>query len=98
LDIQLELGAVFVAYDSGQRPNFSLVGGRTPSRMFRIDGGTGRNIRLGIGRIDTGPPAETLQEVKVMANGPSTGYGGPAGGVSGADAKSGTPPTARTAG
>ena len=48
--------AVFVAYDSGQKPNFSLAGGRTQSQMFWIDGGGGQNMRLGIGQVDVDPP------------------------------------------
>ncbi len=88
--INITGGAVFVNYDSGQKPNFSLAGGRTQSQMFWIDGGTGQNMRLGVGQIDTDPPVETLQEVKVMANGYSAEYGGSAGGVIIATTKSGT--------
>lgn len=88
--INITGGAVFVNYDSGQKPNFSLAGGRTQSQMFWIDGGTGQNMRLGIGQIDTDPPVETLQEVKVMANGYSAEYGGSAGGVIIATTKGGT--------
>ena len=88
--INITGGAVFVNYDSGQKPNFSLAGGRTQSQMFWIDGGTGQNMRLGIGQIDTDPPVETLQEVKVMANGYAAEYGGSAGGVIIATTKSGT--------
>jgi hypothetical protein len=83
-------GAVFVNYDSGQKPNFSLAGGRTQSQMFWIDGGTGQNMRLGVGQIDVDPPVETLQEVKVLSNGYSAEYGGSAGGVIIATTKSGT--------
>ena len=39
--IKLTGAAVFVAYDSGAKPNFSLAGGRTQSQMFWIDGGVG---------------------------------------------------------
>ena len=88
--INITGAAVFVAYDSGQKPNFSLAGGRTQSQMFWIDGGTGQNMRLGIGQIDTDPPVETLQEVKVMSNGYAAEYGGSAGGVIIATTKSGT--------
>ena len=88
--INMTGGAVFVDYDSGQKPNFSLAGGRTQSQMFWIDGGSGQNMRLGVGQIDTDPPVETLQEVKVMANGYSAEYGGSAGGVIVATTKSGT--------
>jgi Carboxypeptidase regulatory-like domain len=50
--VKLTGAAVFVAYDSGAKPNFSLAGGRTQSQMFWIDGGSGRNMRLGIGQVD----------------------------------------------
>lgn len=83
-------GAVFVAYDSGTKPNFSLAGGRTQSQMFWIDGGTGQNMRLGIGQIDLDPPVETVQEVKVLANSYAAEFGGSAGGVIIATTKSGT--------
>jgi len=39
--------AVFVSYDSGTKPNFSLAGGRTQSQMFWIDGGAGQNHAVG---------------------------------------------------
>ncbi len=87
--INITGGAVFVTYDSGQKPNFSLAGGRTQSQMFWIDGGTGQNMRLGIGQIDTDPPVEVVQEVKVLSNNYSAEYGGSAGGVIIATTKSG---------
>jgi len=52
--------AVFVTYDSGEKPNFSLAGGRTQSQMFWVDGGTAQNMRLGVGQIDTDPPVEVV--------------------------------------
>jgi len=88
--IKITGGAVFVRYDTGQKPNFSLAGGRTQSQMFWIDGGTGQNMRLGIGQIDMDPPAEVLQEVKVLSNNYSAQYGASAGGVIVATTKSGT--------
>jgi len=83
-------GAVFVSYDSGTKPNFSLAGGRTQSQMFWIDGGTGQNMRLGIGQFDLDPPVETVQEVKVLSNSYAAEYGGSAGGVVVATTKTGT--------
>ena len=83
-------GAVFVQYDAGTKPNFSLAGGRTQSQMFWIDGGTGQNMRLGIGQMDLDPPVETVQEVKVLANSYAAEFGGSAGGVIIATTKSGT--------
>ncbi|MDZ4799850.1 MAG: carboxypeptidase-like regulatory domain-containing protein, partial [Bryobacteraceae bacterium] len=66
--INLMPAAVFVNYDSGSKPNFSLAGGRTQSQNFFIDGGTGQNMRLGVGQIDMDPPVETVAEVKVLSN------------------------------
>lgn len=88
--IEITGAAVFVDYDDGSKPNFSLAGGRTQSQGFMIDGGTAQNMRIGIGQIDTDPPVESLQEVKVLANGFSAEYGGSAGGVVIANTKSGT--------
>lgn len=82
--------AVFVNYDSGGKPNFSLAGGRTQSQNFFIDGGTAQNMRLGIGQVDLDPPVETVAEVKILANSYSAEYGGSAGGVIIATTKSGT--------
>ncbi len=87
--IKLTGAAVFVNYDSGGKPNFSLAGGRTQSQMFWIDGGSGQNMRLGIGQVDIDPPVETVQEVKVLSNNYAAEYGGSAGGVIIATTKSG---------
>jgi hypothetical protein len=88
--VRMTGAAVFVAYDSGQKPNFSLAGGRTQSQMFWIDGGAGQNMRLGIGQIDIDPPVDTVQEVKILSNNYAAEYGGSAGGVIIATTKSGT--------
>ena len=88
--IQLNGAAVFVGYDTGQKPNFSLAGGRAQSQMFWIDGGSGQNMRLGIGQVDTDPPVELVEEIKVLANNYSAEYGGSAGGVILETTKSGT--------
>lgn len=82
--------AVFVNYDAGGKPNFSLAGGRTQSQNFFIDGGTAQNMRLGIGQVDLDPPVETVAEVKILSNSYSAEYGGSAGGVVIATTKSGT--------
>jgi hypothetical protein len=87
--VKLTGAAVFVNYDSGGKPNFSLAGGRTQSQMFWIDGGSGQNMRLGIGQVDIDPPVETVQEVKVLSNNYAAEYGGSAGGVIIATTKSG---------
>ena len=88
--IEITGAAVFVDYDDGSKPNFSLAGGRTQSQGFMIDGGTGQNMRIGVGQIDTDPPVESLQEVKIMSNAFSAEYGGSASGVVIANTKSGT--------
>ncbi|MPY89980.1 MAG: hypothetical protein GEU99_18915 [Luteitalea sp.] len=88
--IRMTGAAVFVNYDSGSKPNFSLAGGRTQSQTFSIDGGTAQNMRLGIGQIDVDPPVETVQEVRVLSNNYAAEYGGSAGGVITATTKSGT--------
>ncbi len=88
--IKMTGAAVFVTYDSGAKPNFSLAGGRTQSQMFWIDGGAGQNMRLGIGQVDVDPPVDTVQEVKVLSNNYAAEYGGSAGGVIIATTKSGT--------
>ncbi len=88
--INLMGGAVFVNYDAGAKPNFSLAGGRTQSQMFWIDGGSGQNMRLGIGQMDMDPPVEAVQEIKVLSNNYSAEYGGSAGGVIVTTTKSGT--------
>jgi hypothetical protein len=88
--INLLPAAVFVNYDAGSKPNFSLAGGRTQSQNFFIDGGTGQNMRLGIGQVDIDPPVETVAEVKVLSNNYAAEYGGSAGGVIIATTKSGT--------
>ncbi|MDZ7638574.1 MAG: TonB-dependent receptor plug domain-containing protein [Bryobacterales bacterium] len=88
--IQMTGAAVFVNYDSGGKPNFSLAGGRTQSQSFYMDGGTIQNMRLGIGQVDTDPPVETVAEVKVLSNNYAAEFGGSAGGVIVATTKSGT--------
>jgi hypothetical protein len=88
--ISLAPGAAFVGYDAGQKPNFSLAGGRTQSQMFWIDGASGQNMRLGIGQMDLDPPAQTVQEIKVLSNNYSAEYGASAGGVVIETTKSGT--------
>jgi hypothetical protein len=88
--VALSPAAVFVGYDSGQKPNFSLAGGRTQSQMFWIDGGSGQNMRLGVGQMDLDPPAETVQEIRVLSNNYSSEYGASAGGVVLETTKSGT--------
>lgn len=79
--IQLSSAAVFTGYDNGQKPNFSIAGGRAQSQMYWIDGASGQNMRLGIGQIDTDPPVELIAEIKVLSNSYSAEFGGSNGGV-----------------
>lgn len=88
--IQTVPAAVFVNYAVGDKPQFSLAGGRAQTSNFIIDGGTGQNMRLGIGGVDLDPPVETVQEVKVLSNSFSAEYGASAGGVVIVTTKSGT--------
>ncbi len=88
--VNLSPAAVFVGYDGGQKPNFSLAGGRTQSQMFWIDGASGQNMRLGVGQVDLDPPAETVQEIRILSNNYSAEYGASAGGVIIETTKSGT--------
>ena len=88
--VELTGAAVFVNYDSGSKPNFSIAGGRTQSQGFFIDGGTAQNMRIGIGQIDTDPPIESLQEVKILTNAFSAEYGSSASGIVVTNTKSGT--------
>jgi hypothetical protein len=88
--VNLSPSAVFVGYDAGQKPNFSLAGGRTQSQMFWIDGASAQNMRLGVGQVDLDPPAETVQEIRILSNNYSAEYGASAGGVIIETTKSGT--------
>ena len=71
--------ASFIGNDN--LPTYSLGGGRVQSQMVWIDGGTGQNIRIGAGQQNVDPPAETIQEIKIIANTYAAEYGGSAGGV-----------------
>jgi len=88
--VNLLPGAVFVDYVTGGKPNVSLAGGRTQSQMIMLDGGSTQNMRLGVGQLDTDPPAEAIQEMKILSNSYSAEFGGSAGGVIIQTSKSGT--------
>ena len=88
--IQMNGAAVFTGYDNGQKPNFILAGGRAQSQMLWVDGGSGQNMRLGIGQVDTDPPVELVAEIKVLSNNYAAEYGASAGGVIIETTKSGT--------
>ena len=79
--IQMTGAAVFTGYDNGAKPNFILAGGRAQSQMLWIDGGSGQNMRLGIGQVDTDPPVELVEEIKILSNNYAAEYGASAGGV-----------------
>jgi hypothetical protein len=88
--MELNGAAVFVSYNSGQKPYFSVGGGRGRSQNFIVDGGSGQSIRLGQAQIEVDPPVGTLQEVRVLTNAFSAEYGGTASGVVVMNTKSGT--------
>jgi hypothetical protein len=88
--VEITGAAVFVRNETGGSPTFSLAGGRVASQMFWIDGGAGQNMRIGVPSSSFDPPIETLQEIKIMANGFSSEFGGSAGGVIVANTKSGS--------
>ena len=69
---------------------YSLAGGRVQSQMIWIDGGTGQNIRIGVGQQNVDLPVEAVQEIEVLANNYSAEYGGSAGGVVVETTRSGT--------
>jgi hypothetical protein len=88
--VEITGAAVWGGYDDGSKPNFSLAGGRMQSAQFYIDGASAQNMRIGTGQMDVDLPVDTLQEVKVIANGFSAEFGGSAGGMVVASTKSGT--------
>jgi Carboxypeptidase regulatory-like domain len=71
-------------------PTYSLAGGRLQSQMVWLDGGTGQNIRIGVGQQNVDPPVEAVQDIRVLANNYSAEYGGSAGGVIIETTRSGT--------
>jgi hypothetical protein len=83
--VALTGGAVFI--DSA---NYSLSGGRTKSSMTWLDGGSGQNIRVGIGTAEVSPPVDTVQEIGIISNNYGAEFGGSAGGIVIQTTKSGT--------
>ncbi|ADV82394.1 TonB-dependent receptor, plug [Terriglobus saanensis SP1PR4] len=83
--VALTGGAVFI--DSA---NYSLSGGRTKSSMTWLDGGSGQNIRIGIGTAEVSPPVDTVQEIGIISNNYGAEFGGSAGGIVIQTTKSGT--------
>jgi len=88
--VKMTGGAVFLSDEPSARPVYSLAGGRMQSQMVWIDGGTGQNIRIGVGSQSVDPPIDTIQEIKVLSNSYPAEYGGSAGGVVIETTKSGT--------
>ena len=85
--------SVFVQYNNiigNAVPQFSLAGGRAQDQMAWLDGADVQNVRMGVGQINMDPPAQAIQEVKVLQNTYSAQYGGSAGGVIIETSKSGT--------
>jgi hypothetical protein len=58
--------------------------------MFWLDGGTGQNMRMGVGQVDVDPPVEVIREFRVIQNTYSAEFGGSAGGLIVSTTKSGT--------
>jgi len=81
---------VWVDYGGEAKPNFSLAGGRVQSQMLWIDGGSGQNMRLGVGQVDIDPPVEVIREFRVVQNTYAAEFGGSAGGLIISTTKSGT--------
>ena len=88
--VDLAAATVWVNYGGEAKPNFSLAGGRVQSQMFWIDGGTGQNMRMGVGQVDIDPPVEVIREFRVIQNTYSAEFGGSAGGLIVSTTKSGT--------
>jgi Carboxypeptidase regulatory-like domain len=88
--INMNAATVWVNYGGEAKPNFSLAGGRVQSQMFWIDGGTGQNMRMGVGQVDIDPPVEVIREFRVVQNTYSAEFGGSAGGLIVSTTKSGT--------
>lgn len=83
--VSLTAGAVFISSSA-----YSLAGGRTQSSMTWLDGGTGQNIRIGIGNAEISPPVDTVQELGVISNNYSAEFGGSSDGIIVQTTKSGT--------
>jgi len=88
--VALGAATVWVSYGGEAKPNFSLAGGRVQSQMFWLDGGSGQNMRMGVGQVDIDPPVEVIREFRVVQNTYSAEFGGSAGGLIISTTKSGT--------
>ncbi len=96
--INLTGAAVLVSYGNtpgNSTPNFSLARGRSQSQMFWIDGGSGQNMRLGVGQINLDPTVDVVEEIKVLSNNNAAEFGGSAGGIIVETTKSGWKPRNR---
>jgi hypothetical protein len=81
---------VYMGLNANNKAQFSLAGGRVLNQMFWLDGGNIQNTRLGVGQVEYDPPAEFLQEFRVLANSYAAEYGATASGVIITTTKSGT--------
>jgi len=88
--VALNGATVWVSYGGEAKPNFSLAGGRVQSQMFWLDGGTGQNMRMGVGQVDIDPPVEVIREFRIVQNTYAAEFGGSAGGLIVSTTKSGT--------
>jgi hypothetical protein len=83
-------GLVYMGLNSNNKALFSMAGGRVLNQMFWMDGGNIQNTRIGIGQNEYDPPAEFLQEFRVLQSTYTAEYGATASGVIVTTTKSGT--------
>src|SRR5260370_2135467 len=62
--IQMNGAAVFIRYDPRRKRNFVLLRGAAQRQLLWVDGGSGQNMRLGIGQVDTDPPVELVAGIR----------------------------------
>ncbi|MCL5746367.1 MAG: carboxypeptidase regulatory-like domain-containing protein, partial [Acidobacteria bacterium] len=91
LDLIRSSGALtYMGLNSNNKPQFSLAGGRVLNQAYWLDGGNIQNTRVGVGQTQYDPPAEFLEEFRVLASGYAAEYGSTASGVIITTTKSGT--------
>jgi hypothetical protein len=81
--------AVFVQGDV-IRPRVSMSGGRADQQQWILDGVNASNVALEVPQALFNPPVESVQEIRVQANGYSAEFGNSSGGVVATTTKSGT--------
>ena len=83
-------GLVYMGLNANNKAVFSMAGGRVLNQMFWMDGGNIQNTRIGVGQNEYDPPAEFLQEFRVLQSTYTAEYGATASGVIVTTTKSGT--------